>query len=179
MVDARVRWAVILCVLALTVGAIFYPTAEESGDVVPARADRDTARRAGSVAPVATSGAAAATQPHGPDWVASDDDPFMARGWQAAPAPVPVQAARAVEPVVVADTAPPPPPPLPYQFVGQMVDDGNQVIYLSRGDQVLLARQGETVEGTYKVLNIGATQIEFETLSSGLRQTLPIPAQDR
>ncbi|WP_146171867.1 hypothetical protein [Pseudoduganella armeniaca] len=175
---ARLRWAVLLAALAATVAAIFYPAPDDQdpdlSGAVPAQRQGAAATRAPST-PAAP--AAVATQ-HGPDWVASADDPFAARGWQ--PAPVTAPVARTVEAVQANEPTPPPPPaPLPYQFVGQMVDGGNQIVYLSRGDQVLLARKGETLEGTYKVLDIGATQIEFEMLSSGLRQTLPIPAQDR
>ncbi len=177
---AHTRWTVILASLALTVAAIFYPPANE---VEFARVDKNVANPSTVRADPALAPKGRANSPkglaaeQGPDWIATDEDPFAAHAWTAVPAPTQIAAPRAVEPVVL-EEKPSPPPPLPYQFVGQMTDGGNQIVYLSRGDQVLVVRNGETVEGTYRVLDISATQVEFETLASGLRQTLPIPAQD-
>lgn len=58
-----------------------------------------------------------------------------------------------------------------------MSDDGNRVVYLKLGEQVLLARVGEVLEGSYKVVAVTAGQIEFESTGSGVRQSLPIAAQ--
>jgi hypothetical protein len=43
---------------------------------------------------------------------------------------------------------------------------------------VHLAHPGDVLDGSYKVLAIGQASIEFEALSSGLKQSLAIPAQD-
>jgi hypothetical protein len=59
-----------------------------------------------------------------------------------------------------------------------MNDDGEQLLYLSRGDQTFIARSGETLEGAYKVLGIDAQGIEFEHLPTGEKQTLTIPASE-
>jgi hypothetical protein len=112
------------------------------------------------------------------EWIASDEDPFASKSWQAPP-PAP-EPSKQPSPVAIApvDTTPAPPPPLPYKFVGQMNDGAQRVVYLSRGEQVLLAHQGDVLDGSYKVIAIGTTQVEFEAVSSGVRQMLPIPVQD-
>lgn len=58
-----------------------------------------------------------------------------------------------------------------------MQNDGEQILYLGRSDQVLLARKGDVLESSYKVVEVSSTQVEFESVQSGIRQALPIPAQ--
>lgn len=161
------RWAVLLTALTLTLVAIFYPVEERqylsAQEVVPV-----AARPSVKPAPV---------QSGTIEWIATDVDPFAPRGWQPPPQEVPIS-----EPVVAAMPTeaqpPPPPPPLPYTFVGQMRDGNNKVIYLSLGDRAVLARLGDVLEGGYKVIAVSANQIEFESVSHGYRQTLPIPVQE-
>jgi hypothetical protein len=104
-------------------------------------------------------------------------DPFEKRGW-AEPPPLPPPVAppapveRTVAPVVVEPVGP---PPLPYRYVGSFSDDGGAVIYLARGEVAVVARVGETLDGAYKVGALQARGIEFEHLSTGTKQTLPIP----
>ena len=56
-----------------------------------------------------------------------------------------------------------------------MNDGDDQVIYLARGETALIARSGELLENTYKVVSINASQIEFEHLPTGQKQALPLP----
>jgi hypothetical protein len=70
------------------------------------------------------------------------------------------------------------PPPLPYKFIGQMDTGTETMIYLGRGEQVHLAKVGDVLDGTYKVVNLTKTQIEFELLASSERQTLSIASRD-
>lgn len=163
------RWAFLLSALAATVIAIAYPVKEE-GELVEVAAS------------VSRPAPAAKTESLRSDvwqleWIASDEDPFAAKGWQVPP-PASEPAKQTLAAPVVTPEAPPPPSPLPYKFVGQMNDGAQRVVYLSRGEQVLLAHQGDLLDGSYKVLAIGSAQIEFEAVSSGFRQTLPIPVQD-
>lgn len=164
------RWTVLVTALAATLAAIAYPVEEEvqmapmpkpalAPPAVPKAVQEDLAV-------------------HMVDWVASDVDPFAARGWVPPPPAPPPEQARIVQSVVAAPVEAPP-APLPYQFIGQMNDGSDRVIYLGRGDQVQLARQGDVLDGTYKVVAVSATQIEFELMSSGLKQWLAIPAQDK
>jgi len=167
---ARWRWGVLGTALAATVAAIFFPLEEEGVAPQPPR-------------PVATpKKAAAATVPDAQrvnaPWIAPNADPFAPRGW-VAPAPMPAPVATVVATAAeVPPAPPPPPPPLPYKFVGQMRDGSETVIYLSLGDQMVVARAGETLDGGYKVAAITGNQLEFESVALGIRQTLPIPNQE-
>ncbi|GJI98203.1 hypothetical protein RugamoR57_49210 [Duganella caerulea] len=169
----QVRWAVLLSALAATITAIFLPV-----DEAPAR--RATPERPLSMQekrenkPVVNG----AEPPR--DWLATEDNPFAPRGWTAPPLPPPSTQARTVAPVILAEATPPPgPAPLPFRFLGRMSDGDDRVIYLGQGDQLVPARQGDLLDGHYKVVLIGAAQMEFEDTTSGLRQLLPLPVQDK
>lgn len=160
---------VLLSALGATIAATIYPVNE-----LPEPAEA-LVRKTGPVGRVVMD-AQADKRTRGV-WLASDENPFAPRSWDAPQAPV--EAARAVQTVELAPSAPVPesPPPLPYRFLGQMQDGSDRIFYLGHGEQVLLARQGEVLEGSYKVVAVGDGAIEFESVQSGLRQSLPIPAQ--
>ena len=173
--DSRRRWVLLSLALAGTLAAIFYQPDGEGDGAADMVAESRTPARVALVPKVdAIPAAAAVTQP---GWVAAGADPFAPKGWQPPP-PAPPPAAAVTAPVAAVDLTPPPPPPLPFKFVGQMNDGTDLVVYLSSGDQVVIARQGDVLDGGYKVSAISPTQIEFESVSSGLKQPLAIPAKD-
>jgi hypothetical protein len=153
----------------MTVAAAVYPTENPVVGDGPARRP--------SLAGSATAVALVPTSAVEPEWVAADENPFAPRNWVTAPASV--EQPRPVLPVVTPEVAAVPlPQSLPFKFVGQMTDGGNHVVYLSLNEQLVVAHNGDLLEGGYKVLEITPTQIEFEFNSTGTRQALPIPAQD-
>ena len=166
---ARWRWTILLCALIGTLGAIFYPS------------DEDAPAPAPKVGLPAVKAVAAAASPV-VNVNASDDngdpDPFAPRGWQAPPPPAPPAPSVAAVVAPVAPAEPVGPPPLPFRFVGGMTDGADQVVYLGRGDEALVAHAGDVLERTYKVTSITATQIEFEHIPTGQKQALAFPARD-
>jgi hypothetical protein len=170
---AKRRWGLLSSLMTGTLAAIFYPVDEARTPLQQSR-------------PSATSNSAPAAnvldaENGTPAWVAANTDPFAPRGWAAAPL---LSAAAPSLPMVAmvansaAPTPAPVPPPLPYKFVGQMRDGGDTVVYLSVGDQMVLARAGETLAGGYKVAAITVSHIEFESIALGIRQALQIPNQE-
>ena len=102
-------------------------------------------------------------------------DPFAPRNWMSpAPAPEPAKPGAPTR-EVAAVVLPQGPPALPFKFAGRMNDGDDQVIYLARGETALIARNGDVLESTYKIVGISATQIEFEHLPTGQKQALPFP----
>jgi hypothetical protein len=169
---AKRRWAVLLGALALTIAAIVLPDGDPDGAgsvVQVARSDR----------PRKTSTPAVEVDRAQPTLDTSEPvDPFAPRGWQAPPPPVP---AAVIQQATASPVEPPPPagpPPLPFKFMGRLNDGGAEVVYLSRGDQTVVARDGETLEGTYKVVGVSRQQIEFEYLPTGEKQALAIPVTE-
>lgn len=73
---------------------------------------------------------------------------------------------------------PPAPPPMPYRIAGQLVRDGVPQIVLAREDRVLLVREGELLEGGYRVESISRSGVTLLYAELGTRETLPFaPSQ--
>lgn len=164
------RWTVLLTALAATVLAIFYPAEEyQELPVVEANLRKPVVLAASlTVTPAQTTRV----------WYASSENPFAPRLWEPpAPAAAPVDT-RQVQQVDIAQAAvEQPPPPLPYKFLGQMQNGGERIFYLGRDEQVLLARKGDVLESSYKVIEASDARIEFESIQSGIKQSLQIPVQ--
>jgi hypothetical protein len=97
---------------------------------------------------------------------------FESKSWYVPPPPPP--------PPPVAKILPPPPPPaptappLPFTYLGRYDDSSNAVIYLVRGDRVLLVHAGDIIEGTYRVEGIVGTTLGLTYLPLKIRQSLDI-----
>jgi hypothetical protein len=71
---------------------------------------------------------------------------------------------------------PPPPPPIPLKFFGFANHPGEpKKIFLSKGDDVFIAGEGEIVDRRYKVLRISPTSVEIQdVIGSGPPQSIPL-----
>ena len=74
----------------------------------------------------------------------------------------------------------PPPPPIPVRFIG-MIDapvPTGQVVFFSDGrGNVFFGREGDTIEGRYKVLKVSPDAAELSYLDGRGRQTIPMSGQ--
>lgn len=167
----RRRWTILLAALALTLGTVLYPVDDPA--VEPAAIVAAVAQKSGKANMNVSDAHSASVETAHADGI---PDPFSPRGWQAPPAPEP-------PPPPVAPAPPPPvqagPPPLPFQYMGRLDDDGVEAVYVSHGERSWAVRAGETLDGTYKVLNLEPQHIEFEYLPTGARQTLFLPAPEK
>jgi hypothetical protein len=71
--------------------------------------------------------------------------------------------------------APPPPPqapPVPFTYLGKLVEDGKATVFLVQGDRNLIAREGETVAGGWRVDEIGEQSMTFTYESLKQQRTL-------
>ncbi len=69
---------------------------------------------------------------------------------------------------------PPGPPPIPLKFIG-MVDGSAQtarLAVLSDGRNVFHGREGDIIDGRYRIVRIGVESIEMSYLDGGGRQTI-------
>ena len=91
---------------------------------------------------------------------------FTSTSWTPPPPPV-----KAMPPV-----APPAPvaPPLPFKYMGKKFEANVWEVYLLRGEQSFLAREGSTIEGTYRVDSITSEQLNVTYLPLGQSQNLSI-----
>ena len=64
---------------------------------------------------------------------------------------------------------PPPPPELPLKFFGSgaVMEDSSRRAFLTNGDSVYVAAEGDTLLGRYRIIKIGRANLEFEEISTG------------
>ncbi len=83
------------------------------------------------------------------------------------------------DPKKVDNTPPPPPPPPPInlKFFGFASKPGeSKKIFLSEGEDVFIAAEGDVVNRHYKVLHISPTSVEIEDVLNNNRQSIPLTA---
>ena len=93
-------------------------------------------------------------------------DAFEPRSWEPPPPPK-------------KDPPPPPPPqapPLPYTYVGKILEGNQVIVFLSKQDRNYVVKQGETVDGTYRVDDIKGGTMVFTYLPLDQQQILAIGA---
>jgi hypothetical protein len=72
---------------------------------------------------------------------------------------------------------PPPPPPINLKFFGFASKPGeSKKIFLSEGEDVFIASEGEVVNRHYKVVRISPTSVEIEDVLNNNRQSIPLTA---
>jgi hypothetical protein len=72
---------------------------------------------------------------------------------------------------------PPPPPPINLKFFGFASQAGEaKKIFLSEGEDVFIAAEGDVVNRHYKVLRISPTSVEIEDVLNNNRQSIPLTA---
>jgi hypothetical protein len=89
-------------------------------------------------------------------------DPFAATSFQ--PPPPPTAAA-----IVIAKPAA---PPLPFQYQGLLRQNGKLAVFLADDASLLIAREGETLAGQYRVERLTEQEIILQYLPLAERQTL-------
>ncbi|MBI5908636.1 MAG: hypothetical protein HY848_01575 [Betaproteobacteria bacterium] len=100
--------------------------------------------------------------PERPAWGELRAEFFGSQSWQAS------------APKVIAAPVVPTAPPLPYRFAGKLVQDGKLQVFLSKGDAAIPVKQGEILDGMYRVEAIGEDRITLVHLALGLRENIPV-----
>jgi hypothetical protein len=74
--------------------------------------------------------------------------------------------------------APPPvapgPPPIPLQLIGIVTDEKGKLAALTDDRGVYPAREGDTIEGRYRVVTIGDESVVIEHIDGRGRQSIPL-----
>jgi hypothetical protein len=71
--------------------------------------------------------------------------------------------------------APPPPPPIDLKFFGFASRPGEpKKIFLSQGEDVFIATEGDIIDRRYKVLRIYPMSVEIEDVLNNNRQQIPL-----
>lgn len=70
---------------------------------------------------------------------------------------------------------PPPPPPINLKFYGFASKPGEpKRIFLSQGEDVFIATEGQVIDRRYKVLRISPMSVEIEDMLNNNRQSIPL-----
>lgn len=84
---------------------------------------------------------------------------------------VPVQK----QPVPVVPQGPPPPPPINLKFFGFSNNPGEgKKIFLSKGEDVFIAKEGDIIDRRYKIVHITPVSVEVEDVLNNNRQSIPL-----
>lgn len=74
---------------------------------------------------------------------------------------------------------PPGPPPINLKFYGFANKPGETTkkVFLSEGDNIFIAGEGDVVDRRYRVVKIGQNSVEIEDLLNNNKQTIPLSSQ--
>ncbi len=115
------------------------------------------------------------------DWLkASEDTQYEGNGRNIflAQAEIPEPVAKAnteEEEAAKGPPPPPPPPPINLKFFGFASKPGEpKKIFLSQGEDVFIASEGEVVDRHYKVVRISPMSVEIEDVLNNNRQSIPL-----
>jgi len=106
-------------------------------------------------------------------------NPFRFQPKVVAPPPRAVTAPEAPRPVAPPVPAgPPPPPPIPLKFIA-LVERANGVKWavLSDGKVTMYGRDGDTIDGRYRIVKIGAESVEVTHIDGRGRQVIRLTGQ--
>lgn len=102
---------------------------------------------------------------------------FMAHNEPAIPEPV--KQAMKTPPPPPPDAGPPqppPPPPIKLKFFGFANQQGARKVFLSSGDDVIVAGEGEIVQRRYRIVKVNPNNIEVQDVLNNNVQTIPLTA---
>jgi hypothetical protein len=104
-------------------------------------------------------------------------NPFTMNAPPPPPSEAPAAGSKPAEPVAPpVATGPPPPPPIPpitLKFIGVISSDSlGKIAGLSDGKFVYRGREGQIVEGRYRIVKIGEESIQIEYVNGTGRQTI-------
>ena len=83
-----------------------------------------------------------------------------------------------ITPVIPAppvNPGPPPPPPINLKFYGFASKPGEaRKVFLSSGDEVFIAEEGQIIKRQYKIVKITASSVEVEDMLNNNKQVIPL-----
>jgi hypothetical protein len=95
---------------------------------------------------------------------------------EAPPPPQPIP--QPVDPAIIAQQqAPAPPPPSGLKFYGFAgPKNGSKKVFLLKGEDIFLAKEGDVVDRRYKIVHVGNTSVDVQDVLTNHTETLPLIA---
>ena len=101
----------------------------------------------------------------------------------APPPPEAAKKANARGPYGPVPLPPPPPPTLPptmkFFGYGTVPNGTSRRAFLADGDDVYIVAEGDTLLGRYRIIKVNNSNLEFEEISSGRRNTVALSQEDQ
>lgn len=162
--QSRRRWWLGIA-LAATLAAVAWTHAQDDGAdaLVQARPERAEAPRPQREAPRDDAARLRLDLLRRPSSGGKIADAFTAQSWYAPPPPPP----KSLRP-------PPSAPPLPFAYLGQMLEDGKLTVFLTRQDRNYVVKQGDVLDGNYRVDAIEPPVMTLTYLPLNIKQTIRI-----
>ena len=172
--------SVAVLLIAIAAWTLFRDTANSGSGTVATRPVPATGAQARPKNPL-TEVDLKALEAERPEPADSTRNPFR---FKPKPAPPPPPAAaiirqreqeKAAEQALTLPVGPPPPPRIPLKYIGDMSDPkdpAKRIAILSDSRSTYYGREGEVVEGRYRILRIGVESIELAYLDGRGRQTI-------
>jgi hypothetical protein len=152
-------------------------------------ADTSQARSNGRSATTATAAAATSVADLKLELLKSDSsdlgpstrNPFQFRSKPSVPA-ASAQASAAKPPVVIAPPpvpqGPPPPPPIALKYIGVLqTAQGRMAVFRDNGGDIVNGREGDIIDGRYRLLKIGVESADLAYVDGRGRQTIRLSGQ--
>lgn len=159
MNKAKTRQWILFSTLALTLGAVVWVNQFESSDAQSYPEKTDGQPNLSSTTP--TSHTSTANTVMKTRYKNSEQDIFY------------VPAPQFVSPVIPQSYTPPVViPPLPFTYLGRVVENGRERIFLASAQKNYLAQRGDVLENNYRIDSINDHQILFTYLPLKIGQTL-------
>ena len=174
-------WLLIL--LALTVGGFLVSRIFSGGEAAPAvsttppaRQQAGVAQRGGQVDPADLDVRLEALKKPGPPPSDMERNPFRFQPKPPPPPPPVVNRPPVAPPMPTEPTGPPPPPPIgnTIKFIGIVQTANGRIGAFSDCRATFPGREGEVIEGRYRVVKIGIESADLEYLDGKGRSTLPL-----
>jgi hypothetical protein len=112
----------------------------------------------------------------------STRNPFQFKPKAAPPPASPTQASASRAPIVVAPPpvpqGPPPPPPIALKYIGVLeTAQGRVAIFRDNGGDIVNGREGDIIDGRYRLLKIGVESADLAYVDGRGRQTIRLSGQ--
>ncbi len=168
---SRQRWVILALLMGLTLAAVVWVGQDEDQPVAVQPKKNHVATKAHGVRMAAvkkdegSSNILNMEKLQRTPMAESDNELFAAKSWYVPPPPPPTK-----------PISPPPPtaPPLPFVYMGKLIEDGQQVVFLSKQERNYVVKRGDTLDNTYRVDEINGRVMNLTYLPMNIKQTLMI-----
>jgi hypothetical protein len=178
-VPAERRRALMILLLVVVLGALGWNYFAGGGAPAPAPAARrqTPAAKAAEALPSAEAVRLSSLAQEREEPSSATRNPFKFQREAPADARAPADAPvfKPASPEAAAPAGPPPPPPIPLKFIGVLEKaDGAKWAVLSAGEgrAPLHGKEGDIIDGRYRILKIGSESVELAYLDGRGRQTI-------